>query len=138
MRIYVAGKWQEKAQVKQVQLALMAVGHTITHDWTVHEMGAHESQLDTDVLIGTHWYDPEELANQARGDLRGVMQAEAIVICAINPHKYSGTLTEMGIALGCGRRVLIIGDNIDGNIFTWLPEVKVYPSVAEVIDALHS
>ncbi len=136
MRIYVAGKWQEKSQVKQVQIALVNVGHEITHDWTIHEMGAHESQQDTDVQIGTHWYDPDELAHQALGDLRGVQTCEAIVICAINPHKYSGTLTEMGIALGCGRRVLIIGDCIDGNIFTWLPEVKVYPSLAEVIDAL--
>ena len=136
MRIYVAGKWQEKSQVKQVQIALVNAGHEITHDWTIHEMGAHEPKQDTDVLIGTHWYDPEELARQALGDLRGVQTAEAIVICAINPHKYSGTLTEMGIALGCGRRVLIIGEHIDSNIFTWLPEVKVYPSLAEVIDAL--
>ncbi len=136
MRIYVAGKFQEKSQVKQVQIALKNVGHEITHDWTVHDMGRHESQEPTDVQIGAHWYDPEELARQALGDLRGVQTADVIVICAINPHRYSGTLTEMGIALGCGHRVLIIGDCIDGNIFTWLPEVKVYPSVAEVIDAL--
>ena len=39
MRIYVAGKWQEKPQVRAVQEALIAAGHTITHDWTAHDVG---------------------------------------------------------------------------------------------------
>jgi len=138
MRIYVAGKWQEKPQVRAVQTALIAAGHVITHDWTIAELGHDHIGGPDWVQVYSKWYDPKELEAQARGDLIGVQTADAIVVCAINPHKYSGTLTEMGIALGCGHRVLIIGDNIDSNIFSWLSEVHVYGSVEEVIDALHS
>ena len=138
MKIYVAGKWQEKPQVRVVQAALVAAGHTITHDWTMHEEGNDVCLGDDWVEIYHKWYSPKTLEEEARGDLIGVQTCDAIVVCAINPHKYSGTLTEMGIALGCGHRVLIIGDNIDSNIFSWLSEVHVYGSVEEVIDALHT
>ncbi|KKM08289.1 hypothetical protein LCGC14_1725420, partial [marine sediment metagenome] len=37
MRIYVAGKFQEKTAVRRVQAILRGAGHTITHDWTREE-----------------------------------------------------------------------------------------------------
>lgn len=136
MRIYVAGKWQEKAQVRKVQAALVEAGHKITFDWTQDNLGYDEPLGKDWVQIYSKWYNPADLADQAHNDLVGVQTCDAIVICAMNPHKYSGTLCEMGIALGCQHPVYIIGDCLDHNIFTWLSWVKVVDSVEEVIDAL--
>ena len=136
MRIYVAGKWQEKAQVRKVQAAMVEAGHEITFDWTQDNLGQPEKGGDDWVQIYNLWYDPMGLAIQADNDLQGVKTADVIVICAMNPHKYSGTLCEMGIALGCGHDVYIIGNNLDSNIFTWLLWVRVVGSVEEVLDAL--
>lgn len=136
MRIYVAGKWQEKPQVRKVQAALMEAGHTITFDWTQDNLGHENVGGSSWVQIYGLWYDPKELGDQAYRDLHGVQTCDAIVICAMNPHKYSGTLCEMGIAVGLGHRVYIIGSCLDSNIFTWLPWVHVVDSVEEVIDAL--
>ena len=33
-RVYVAGKWEDKRRVKEVQNILIEAGHAITFDWT--------------------------------------------------------------------------------------------------------
>ena len=137
MKIYVAGKFQEKAQVRAVQAALIADGHTITHDWTAHDVGHAEPGGPDWVEIYHQWYDPKELALQAAGDLLGVEFADAFVLCAQNSHKYSGALTEMGMALANVIPVYIIGRNLGSNIFTRLSIVEVYDTVEEVIVAIN-
>jgi len=138
VRVYVGGKWQEKPQVRKVQAALVEAGHEITFDWTQDNLGQVEKGGDAWVQIYSLWYDPIRLGMQAYDDLHGVQTCDAIVICAMNPHKYSGTLCEMGIALGLGHHVYIIGQCLDSNIFTWLPWVHVVENVEEVINALAS
>ena len=117
---------------------MVEAGHESTFDWTQDNLGHENVGGSGWVQIYSLWYNPEDLASQAYNDLDGVRTCDVIVICAMNPHKYSGTLCEMGIALGCGHLVFIIGKNLDSNIFTWLPWVRVVDSVEEVIDALAS
>ena len=139
MRIYVAGKWEEKEHVREIQNTLRKAGHSITHDWTALDL-AHEApagHIDAKEIYPGKWYYTEELRGQAKADLLGVVDAEVFVAVCVKDYRYAGTFTEMGMALVYDIPVFIIGKYANYNIFTYLPSVTVVDSVKEVIDALH-
>lgn len=104
MKIYVAGKWEEKERVREVQEQLRAAGHTITHDWTMEPVGA--VRLDCALM-----------------DKQGVLDAEAYVGVFEKDLPYKGAMSELGIAVATGIPIYILGTFCDNNIFTALPEV---------------
>lgn len=109
MKIYVAGKWEEKDRVREVQQKLQLHGHTITHDWTTEEScGDNEDK----------W------KSHAVNDLAGVLNADAYVGVFEKNLKYSGAIAEFGIALGNGIPIYIIGHALDTNVFMRLPQVN--------------
>lgn len=70
MRVYVAGRWTRKDEVRRVQQMLRGAGHEITHDWTQAEDPARD------------WppaYVAKYLAEQASDDLTGVQDADVVV-----------------------------------------------------------
>lgn len=103
MKVYVAGKWEDKARVSAVQNLLRAQGHTITYDWVQNE-------------------DPVS-AVQAMNDLHGVMKADALVFVAYEDLGFRGAYVEMGMALALGKPVYLRGHGADRCIFTKLPQV---------------
>jgi len=87
MRIYVAGKYDEKQQARAVMEQLCALGHEITYDWTQHPESA----------------DASNLRDAADRDLRGVLGADAVLMLFTDPlYAYRGTFTELGAALAFG------------------------------------
>lgn len=132
MKLYVAGKWQEKSQVRKVQDYLKDRGHEITYDWTQHEMTVDpEEGGDIIEIYGQH-YSRTELGEQSVGDANGVNEADVVVIVAINNHRYAGAFTEMGISIGHGRPVYVIGHGMDYNIFIYHPLVQVFESMEDL------
>lgn len=105
MRVYVAGKWEEKARVREVQQQLRDAGHVITHDWTSEEE------------VGI-------TQEHAVNDKNGVLTADAFIGIFEKDLRYSGALSEMGIAIAKGIPIHILGDAINNNIFLMLPEVR--------------
>jgi hypothetical protein len=103
MRIYVAGKWEEKERVREVQEQLCQAGHTITYDWTTATVNSRE---------------------QAERDVLGVLSAEAFVGVFEKDLRYSGAIAEMGIAIANDVPIHILGNAIDSNIFMNLPNVR--------------
>ena len=139
MLIYVAGKWEEKQQVRIVQQTLRNAGHSITHDWTVLEL-AHEApagHMSAKEIYPGKWYYLEELQSQANADLDGVAEAEVFVAVCVKDYRYAGTFTEMGMALAFGIPVYIIGKYANYNIFSYLFDVHMVNSVVEVVNALY-
>jgi nucleoside 2-deoxyribosyltransferase len=111
MRVYVAGKWEEKRRVSEVMRLLESEGHVITYDWTKHPDTTND----------------DELAEQAWEDYTGVRQAEAFVGVFEKPRPQpdtGGTYVELGIALDRGIPVYILGHEADHCIFTRLPQVQ--------------
>jgi len=106
MKFYVAGKWEEREQVRQLQDELRRLGHTITVDWTWHEFedGGYPVQY-------------------AQEDVFGAATCDAYVGRFVNPNSYKGALVEMGVALGLGKKVFVIGHAIDTCIFVSHPLV---------------
>jgi nucleoside 2-deoxyribosyltransferase len=89
MKIYVAGKWDDKIFVKNVQKCLTERGHEITHDWTT-QAGVED------------WICAEK-------DIDGVVQADIVVALMMDPnYAYRGTFTEIGCALGLKKRIIIL------------------------------
>ena len=54
MKFYVAGKWEEREEIRKIHKALQDKGHTITIDWTWHEKDdpGYPSQYAVEDIIG--------------------------------------------------------------------------------------
>jgi len=106
--VYVGAKYCERARAKRLMKLLEAQGHRITCDWTGHTKG-----------------DAESLALYATEDVKGVQRCNVAIFIMERPHKYKGCFVEMGIALGKGRKVIIIGHAGDSCLFTNHKNVKI-------------
>lgn len=108
MRVYVAGKWEERLRAREVMETIRAKGHVITHDWT------HEPKEETD----------EVLLECANLDVQGVESADALVFVAEKNLKFAGAYTELGIAIAHDLPVYVLGEFATSNIFMRLPSIK--------------
>ncbi len=104
MRFYIAGKFEERAEVRKLMDKVEELGHTITCDWTKHR-------------------DKGFLVQYAVADVEGVQGCDVYVGRFINENSYKGALSEMGMALGLDKKVVVIGHAIDSCIFTNHPNV---------------
>jgi nucleoside 2-deoxyribosyltransferase len=93
MKIYVAGKFDEKQQARGAMAQLRALGHEITYDWTQHPEEQSESNLQ----------------HAADCDLDGVLRADAVLMLLTDPlYAYRGSFTELGAALASKRPVYAV------------------------------
>ncbi len=123
MRIYVAGKFGEKAAVRKVMKILTDAGHTITHDWTLEE------KLPPDVVGRTAM-----LTQYAVDDTQGVLDADCYVGVFVKDLPYKGSYAELGVAVGAGKPVILIGQYANKCILSHHPLVIArYPSIKEFL-----
>ena len=107
MKIYVACHERELAH--STAEVLSASGHEITSRW--HNKAFHPMDFHSEV-------EREQIAQE---DFDDISAADSLVLIA-GPEKYSGgKFVEAGIALGMGKRVLVIGRR--ENMLLWLPQV---------------
>lgn len=123
MRIYVASKF-ENPRAPEVAAQLEAAGHEITYKW---------------------WDCSVASPEQALLDERGVRTAQALVLIVDGQGvwRYSGALTEFGMALALRIPVYLLGNDLDieprgsqPNIFTLLP--GVYRGIETLLQAQHT
>lgn len=133
MKVYCAGKYQERQAIRKIMDYIESLGHEITHDWTCHEAKiASEGEGEGTVFVYGEWLYKSELREQSLDDENGVDDADCIVVYAVNAHKYAGTCTEIGIAIGKGIPVYIIGENLGHNIFIYHPLVQVFEKMEDL------
>jgi nucleoside 2-deoxyribosyltransferase len=101
MKIYVAGKWQEKAYIKDVMQRLESYSHTISYDWTKHN-------------------DGDDAKYCAQNDLDGVASADIMIAIVQKSFPYKGVYVEIGAALALDKAVYLIGNGIKDCIFSSL------------------
>ncbi len=116
MRFFVSGKFEDRKNVRELMDKLEALGHTITHDWTV------DKETDEGYPV-VH----------AMNDLRGVQVCDALVGRFIKKNHYRGSLSELGAALGLNKKVYIIGHGADECIFTNHPSVQRFETELEFL-----
>ncbi len=119
MRIYIATKFENHPRAQEIAKQLQDYGHKITYKW---------------------WEAGVADAEQAYRDFMGVMNADALVLIVEKDFRYSGALTEFGIALGAGIPVYIMGNQLDiepagatPNIFTLLPDMLVHRGIGNLL-----
>ena len=103
LKIYVAGKLEDKDRVRVIQAMLRNAGHEITVDWTTNSQNSRV---------------------QAIKDLRGVADADILVAVFEKDLPYKGTYVELGAALALGKPVYILGPNARKCIFLKHPNVR--------------
>lgn len=119
MKIYVAGKWQDKEYIKQLMAQLRRMGHGITVDWTSHKYAT-----------------PEVHASYAVDDIRGVKEADACIFIFERDYHYRGALVELGAALALDKVIYVVGHYEDDCIFILHPIVKRFDCADDIITSL--
>lgn len=119
MRVYIATRLENYAMHNAVRDALIAQGHEITYDWTVH---------------GPVWRDGTERIAEVQGLERdGVAHAHVVVVLLPGGR---GTHVELGMALALGKSIVLWSPSAD--VFTAHPDSCAFyhdPSTVRVTDA---
>ena len=123
MKIYVAGKYSERDKVRLVFKELEKLGHTITLDWTNHDIYPNDAIA-------------EKLGQFADDDIEGVRKADIFIGCLINNHEYKCLWVEMGVAIALGKPCYLVGSAGESCIFSnhWL--AKKFHSFQELYEYL--
>lgn len=111
MKYYVASKYENKEDVREVMYAIVEHGHSITEDWT------HSTETDGEKV--------------ALADKKGVEECDVFVgLFNINAN-YKGAYIEFGMAIALGKEIVIIGEHADRSTFIHLPGIKKFSTIQE-------
>jgi hypothetical protein len=127
MKIYVATKFEKYVYAKEVISHLKAAGHTITHDWTDKAHEVFSTQQDPDSEVEHDW------PAIGRAELEGVMAAD---VCVVLFPCVEGAHVELGIALGAGRRAVLVGKPSRPLPFYYVPGVRRVADVDALLKTL--
>ena len=116
MKFYVAGKWQDRKNIRKLMDKIQNLGHAITYDWTIDE----ENAAGYPVL-------------NTINDTRGVQICDAYVGRFVEENHYRGALVELGIALGLSKKIYVIGHCEDDCIFVNHPTVQRFANELEFL-----
>lgn len=96
--IYVAGAWIHRRDLNKQMIKLKDLGFIITSNWP-----SFENKLN----------NPDDYAECSKFDIDGVVTADTILAIMTDPkYPYRGTYTEIGCAIGSGRRIIVVCDGI--------------------------
>ena len=85
MKIYVAGAWTHREELRKLMDDIEQLGHTITHDWTSNELEYNDYH--------------ERSVRCARADIKGVCDADLVIaVMTDDLYQYKGTRHELGAA----------------------------------------
>lgn len=120
---YVAGRFSDWQEVREVQAVLRRHGYEITYDWTVH---AEPKDAQAAEWKGT--LAPDAQREAAETDLAAARDADLLVlVCEGDMSGALGCFVEFGAAAVAGRRIHVIGAH-RGSIFWHLPRVETFCS----------
>lgn len=115
MKVYVAGKFEDRENIRSIYHILKQYGHTIALDWTNHE----------------HPKSDKEQEQWAIADIEGVKQCDTLIAIFSKDYRYRGALIEVGAALALGKPVIIIGSNENSSTLLHHPLVTKLDSITD-------
>jgi nucleoside 2-deoxyribosyltransferase len=118
MKIYLAGKWEERERIGEYAKRLESTGHTITWRWFDHEIpGAVPEQC----AVLDKW---------------GVEHADVCIYIFEREKAYKGTYTELGMAIAFNKRMILVGNAADRNVFAHYPLVERVKTFDEAVNCI--
>lgn len=134
MKIYVAARFSAQQEMLGVRDVLTAFGHEITSSWI--DSDTAETGVDgltPDVMNA----DPDRCWPHAEADMADLLAADMVVVFTnYGPSTTGGRHVELGVALGAGKRIMLVGDR--ENIFQTLPQIEHFPDWPHLVMALSS
>ena len=116
MKFYVAGKFQDRENVRKLMTELEGLGHIIPCDWTDHTNNSGKAKSEYAVY-----------------DMEGVRESDIFVGRFIDDYKYNGAIAELGMALIADKQVFIVGRGANSCIFTNHPSVQKFENELEFL-----
>ena len=123
MKVYVAGPWVRRPEVRAFAAHLEAAGHKVTSRWLYEHEG---NPNDPSGLSSPEHY----IREQALDDVNDVISADVFIM--LNLEKSEGKAFEMGIAYMANKPIICVGKRF--NIFCSLG--TTVGTVDEVLDLL--
>lgn len=120
-KVYISSRITRRAEMAEVAQKLEAVGFTITSSW-VRDASEQEYKPKTDYT------------EAARLDHEQVIEADILLTFSEplgSANVGGGRHTELGIALGLGRRCAVVGPK--EQVFHWHPKVMHYDTLDDFI-----
>lgn len=126
MRVYLAARYSRKNEIADLVPVFVEHGISVCSRW-LREISPPDTNLP-DV-------SPEFCQETAEADLEDIGACDVLVFFAEDPMigtPRGGRHVELGLALGLGKRVVVIGKH--ENIFHFLPGVTVYESLDKFLE----
>lgn len=128
IKLYIAGKWDDKEIIREHMNQMESFGYQITHDWTKNE------SLTRNI---------DDLSNFAKLDIDGVINADIVlVIMTDKTYTYRGTFTELGASIATGKKIVIYCPDKDSycctNCFFHHPNIQHFEQWDEVLKFMKS
>jgi hypothetical protein len=124
MKFYVASKYENAPAVRAAIAELTALGHEVTHDWTLE--------------VPWDWDDIHEVNKRAPGvsftDIAAVLSADVFIMLTYNDLPMVGAYVELGAALASWPPpiIYVVGDQLR-NTFWYHPNINRVSSLDEII-----
>jgi hypothetical protein len=121
MKVYIAGRYSRRDELKDLSLKLEAMGIGVTSRW-LNEKEPLEGGMDSKP---GEWYRETAIV-----DLEDIDRADGILLFSEDPKvgiPRGGRQVEFGYAIGTGKQLHIIGPF--ENIFHFLPSVRHYDDI---------
>lgn len=131
MKIYLAARYSRHPEMRGVRDVLTAMGHEITSRWIDMHGGKYPASFTAETLNS----DPTYCGLLGQHDVEDVTAADTVISFTGEGGK-GGRHVEFGIAVGLGKRLIIVGQR--EHIFHTLPEVEHFPSWRSLVIALAS
>jgi nucleoside 2-deoxyribosyltransferase len=127
MRVYLAARFSRRSEMKLIRCNLEALNWTVTASW---------------VDLAAEGTGAAYFRQCAVSDLRDLAAADCVIAFTEEPRSSQelasrgGRHVELGIAIGLGKRTLVVGPR--ENVFTFLPEIEYFESWPKALAAIRS
>jgi len=105
MKVYIAGKYESRARLREESHAIQVKGHRMLSTW-MNETATREEGLEI----------PDYALLAAKRDVEEVTDADLFIVDTFDVSTTGGRHVEMGLALASGVPVWVVGP-LGGNIF---------------------
>ena len=123
MKVYLAASFNDQARIRGVRDVLLPYVE-VTSSWL------DEPPIQAFEQGREDW----ELRARGNEDYLDIARSDAVVVFTTEPSSTGGLHLETGLALGMGKRVILVGPR--GNVFHYMNSIEQVDTVADLLATL--